>query len=529
MALGTLVLSQVNSFFQIATERPLTALALTIPAIFLIYIVINEVIRVSARVSGFDGPRGFPLLGNIPQIRYNASERYRSWAKKYGPVYQIQLGNIPILVVNSAAAAQEIFVKNSNSTISRPMFYTFHKVVSTTAGFTIGTSPYDESLKRRRKAAASALNRPSVQSYTPHIDLETKEFIKDAFEIGKKGQLAIDPLPIVQRLSLNLSLTLNWGTRIDSVHDPLFEEITEVEEYVSRFRSTTGNLQDYVPLFRLNPLNGSSKLARSMRARRDVYLKQMNRELEERIANKTHKPCIQANILLDPEAKLDATELMSISLTMVSGGLDTITTLVAWALPLLAARPDIQKKAHEAIRNTYSENAILCDPLEDQKCAYVVALVRELLRMYTPLRLALPRVTEKDFRTQGKLIPKGTVVFLNAWACNMDSDLWTDPEVFRPERFLEKPNAPIFTYGQGSRMCAGYLLGNRELYLLFMRIISCFEIMKADNVDCDPLTGLSDPTSLVSTPKPYKIVFRPRNKDVLEQAILNHIPVTVPK
>ncbi|KAK9242090.1 cytochrome P450 [Lipomyces tetrasporus] len=507
-------------------HHPYISLISLLPLSLLLYIIINEFIRASVRVRGFDGPRGYPLVGNIPQIRYNASEKYRNWAKKFGPIFQIQLGNIPVLVLNSSAAAQKVLVANSQATISRPMFYTFHKVVSTTAGFTIGTSPFDESLKRRRKAAATALNKSAVQTYTPHIDLETKEFIKDAFEIGRKGQLAIDPLPLIQHLSLNLSLTLNWGTRIDSVHDPLFEEITEVEEYVSRFRSTTGNKQDYIPLLRLNPFSGQSALAKNMRARRDVYLSRMNRELDERIANKTYKPCIQANVLLDPEAKLSATELMSISLTMVSGGLDTITTLVAWALALLARRPDIQKKAYGAVREYFTEQEPLCDPLDDQKCAYMVALVRELLRMYTPLRLALPRAAERDFHVDGKLVPKGTAIFLNSWACNMDNDLWPDPEEFRPERFLEKSGAPIFTFGQGSRMCAGYMLGSRELYLLFMRIIAGFEIIEHEAVDTDPLTGLSDPTSLVSTPNRYKVVFRPRQTDTLEKALKNHVPVT---
>ncbi|KAK9452136.1 cytochrome P450 [Limtongia smithiae] len=512
---------------SLAAGHPYVAIWLIVPTVFVLYVMANEFTRARARVSGFAGPTGYPLLGNIPQIRFNASEKYRQWSKKYGAVFQIQLGNVPVLVVNSAAAAQKVFIANSSATISRPMFYTFHKVVSSTAGFTIGTSPYDESLKRRRKAAASALNRPAVQSYTPHVDLETKEFIKDAFYAGRQGVEALDPLPLIQRLSLNLSLTLNWGTRIGSVQDPLFQEITEVEEYVSRFRSTTGNLQDYVPLWRLNPFSSQSTMAKDMRRRRDVYLNYMNRELERRIEEKSYKPCIQANVLLDPEAKLNSAELMSISLTMVSGGLDTITTLVAWALPLLASRPDVQEKALSAIHEFFDESQILCDALEDQKCTYVVALVRELLRLYSPLRLALPRETIKDFKFEGKTIPAGTVVFLNAWACNNDPELWSDPEVFRPERFLEKPSAPIFTYGQGTRMCAGYLLGNRELYLLFMRIISSFEIVGAQGVDSNPLTGLDDPTSLVSTPKKYKVFFKPRNAEGLRDALEKHVPVTV--
>lgn len=94
----------------------------------LIYILINELIRHNARISNLKGPSGLPLIGNIWDIHINAAEKYRAWAKKYGPVYQIQLGNIPVVVVNSAAAARTIFGANAQALSSRPEFYTFHKV-----------------------------------------------------------------------------------------------------------------------------------------------------------------------------------------------------------------------------------------------------------------------------------------------------------------------------------------------------------------------------------------------------------------
>lgn len=111
-------------------------------------------------------------------------------------------------------------------------------MLSDTAGTTIGTSPYSDSLKRRRKGAASALNRPSVQTYISHLDLESKDFIKELLEYGEAGKTPIDPMPMIQRLSLSLALTLNWGIRMASQEDSLFAEITHVEEEVSRFRST---------------------------------------------------------------------------------------------------------------------------------------------------------------------------------------------------------------------------------------------------------------------------------------------------
>ena len=347
----------------------------------LAYFLLNEVIRYKARIPSFKGPTGLPFIGNIADIRYNAAEKYRNWVAKFGDVYQIQLGNIPVIVVNSAGAARAIFGQNSQALSSRPVFYTFHKVLSNTAGTTIGTSPFSDSLKRRRKGAASALNKPSVTSYVPHLDIETLSFIREAFNYGQAGAKAVDPMPMIQRLSLSLALTLNWGTRMGDSDNALFHEITEVEEEISRFRSTTGNLQDYIPILRLNPFSFGTRKAAEMRRRRDVYLTKLNRDLDDRMEKGTHKPCIQANVILDKEAKLNKEELTSISLTMLSGGLDTVTTLMQWSIALLVQRPDIQDEAIKAIRRMYNnDEEIMCDPDDDMKCEYIMALVKECLR-----------------------------------------------------------------------------------------------------------------------------------------------------
>ncbi|KAL2783424.1 cytochrome P450 [Aspergillus keveii] len=503
-----------------ALEHPLQLFATVAFAVPVLYIIINEFIRASVRIPGFKGPRGLPLIGNLAQIRKNAAEQYRIWSKTYGPVYQIQLGNIPIMVVNSAASAKVLFGHNAQALSSRPEFYTFHKIVSNTAGTTIGTSPYSDSLKRRRKGAASALNRPSVDSYVSHLDVESKAFVAELYKYGNGGKSPVDPMAMIQRLSLSLALTLNWGVRVASQEEELFDEITEVEEEISKFRSTTGNLQDYIPLLRMNPFSTNSQKAKEMRDRRDKYLGSLNRDLDDRMEKGTHKPCIQANVILDKEAKLNSEELTSISLTMLSGGLDTVTTLVAWSIALLAQRPDIQDKAAKAIKDMYGEGQPLCDSADDQKCAYIVALVRECLRYYTVLRLALPRTSIRDITYEGKVIPKGTVFFLNSWACNMDPEVWTDPEEFRPERWFEQPEAPMFTYGMGYRMCAGSLLANRELYLVFIRTLNSFRIEPTEEkVEWHPVKGNSDPTSLVAIPKKYKVRFVPKNEDVLVKAL----------
>lgn len=401
----------------------------------LFYLCVNEVVRSRKRIAGLNSPKGFPVVGNLFQVLDHSAQKYQHWSKTLGDVYQVQLANTPIIIINSAAAAKRFFISNSQTFSSRPITYTFGRIASSSAGLTIGTSPYDDSLKRKKKGAASALNRPAIQTYIPYLDRESRTFLEDLLHYGKGGTIAIDPLPLIQRLSLSLVMTINWGVRMPSHEDPLFQEIIEVEEELNRFRSTVGNLQDHIPLLRLNPFSRTSSQAREMRRRRDVYLGKLDADLADKVRRGVDQPCIQANVLRDTEAKLNEVELKSISLSILGGGFETVSNTVHWTIGYLAHHPEIQDRAFDAIREFQGppgpggeSGQQLCDAADDLKCPYVAALAKEALRYFTVIPLALPRKSIRDMEYDGKLIPAGTTAYLNAWACNYGKPAWANSE-----------------------------------------------------------------------------------------------------
>lgn len=178
--------------------------------------------------------------------------------------------------------------------------------MSATQGYTLGSSPWNESVKRVQKAAATALNRRSVQKYLPFIDLESANTIKELLNDAKHGNATggINPTQYFQRLSLNMSLTLTYGFRIyGKEHDDSVKEVIDVEKDLSTIRGVANNWHDYVPLLRLWP--GYRRKAIELRERRDKYILSFLRTLQRRIADGTDSPCIAGNCLKHAEAKLD--------------------------------------------------------------------------------------------------------------------------------------------------------------------------------------------------------------------------------
>ncbi|KAF1356840.1 putative P450 monooxygenase [Delphinella strobiligena] len=472
---------------------------------------------------------GVPIFGNLLQLGSHHAKVAQGWAKQYGPVFQTRLGNRRTIFVNSFDSVKKIWIQNQSSLISRPTLHTFHTVVSSSEGFTIGTSPWDESCKARRKAAATALNKPAVQSYMPFIDFESCRSIKEMLEDSKGGAVDLDPNPYFQRYALSTSLMLNYGVRIQgSIDNELLKEITQVERIISNFRSTSNQWQDYIPLLRLWPSGNTKPL--EYKERRGAYMSKLLGMLKENIKNGTDKPCITGNILKDPEAKLNDAEVMSICLTMVSAGLDTVPGNLVMCLAYLSSEhgQEIQKRALEEINKVYPDNDAWEKCLVEEKVTYITALVKEVLRYWTVIPICLPRTSIKDIEWEDAIIPAGTTFYMNAYAADYDETHFDSPMKFNPDRYIADESSsvtgtPHYGYGAGSRMCVGSHLANRELYTAFLRLITAFEILPprlaSDKPILDSLEANAIPTGLTMEPKPFKIGIRARNKAQLDRWI----------
>ncbi|WOO78093.1 Phenylacetate 2-hydroxylase [Vanrija pseudolonga] len=498
----------------------LNAHTVAIIAVALVAVAVVHYARYAKGKIHLPGPTPLPIVGNLLHLGKDPAMTYHEWSKTYGDVFKITLGEREVVVVNSAKAAKDLFLDQGSVYISRPMFHNFHKVISSSAGFTIGTSPWDESCKRKRRAAATALNKVAVQTYVPIIDRETLALIEDLYTGSEAGKVQINPFAYVQRLALNVSLVANYGCRLDGVGDDMLREIVDVETNVANFRSVNNSWRDYIPLLRLVPSSAGAaeaKLMAETRVRRDKYMNFLLDDLKDRVKAGKDIPCITGNILKDPEAKLTDEELSSICLSMVSAGLDTLANTLFWSIGYLAKHPEIQERAYQAIYDVY-QGAI--PDSNEETVEYITALGKECSRYFSVLKLALPRATLGDSEYRGVHIPDGTTVFLNAWGIHHDEERYGDVENFRVERFLDESEASRqahYSYGAGRRMCAGVHLANREMYIAFCKLIYFFKIEMGDkDYDIDPATACANPLGLASTPHPFKVRFVPRDASTIE-------------
>ena len=102
----------------------------------------------------------------------------------------------------------------------------------------------------------------------------------------------------------------------------------------------------------------------------------------------------------------------------------------------MVLNPDVVKKAQEELDRVVGKGH-LPDFSDKDRLPYIDALVKELFRWNPPVPMGIPGRATQDDVYRGYFIPAGTTVMENIWAVFRDPNLYPDPEVFNPDRFLK--------------------------------------------------------------------------------------------
>lgn len=176
----------------------------------------------------------------------------------------------------------------------------------------------------------------------------------------------------------------------------------------------------------------------------------------------------------------DAQVLAHLNILLVAGH-ETTTTLSAWALYLLATKPQYQQRLRAELdeRPELTDGAPAAESLRGLKM--LDYFIRETGRLYSPV-LNVPRGVVKDFEFGGYRVPAGTPVRLALAAGHRLPHIFEQPEKFDPERFAppreedKRQQYALVTFGGGSRICIGINFANIEVKTLLAHILRSFEL-----------------------------------------------------
>ena len=131
------------------------------------------------------------------------------------------------------------------------------------------------------------------------------------------------------------------------------------------------------------------------------------------------------------------------------GGTDTTKAALHNLVVQLILKPEIQQRAQEELNKVIGrpDSPEFRLPSFDDRpnLPYIQAIMKEALRWRPPIATGIPHANLKDDIYRGWKIPKGSIIFANAWAMMRDERVYRDPHIFRPERFIDSEKFPAET------------------------------------------------------------------------------------
>ncbi len=163
-------------------------------------------------------------------------------------------------------------------------------------------------------------------------------------------------------------------------------------------------------------------------------------------------------------------ELRDELMTLLFAGHETTATALAWAIYWINYLPEVKEKLLAEVATIETAE----DVLAISRLPYLSAVCSETLRIYPVGMLTFPRITQEPVSLQGYEIPAQTVVVGCIYLAHHREDLYPEPHLFKPERFLNRQFSPYeyFPFGGGSRRCIGMALAQLELKLVLFEVLT---------------------------------------------------------
>jgi cytochrome P450 family 135 len=267
----------------------------------------------------------------------------------------------------------------------------------------------------------------------------------------------------MQRITLEVIMRTVFGVQDESRRARLIAILGHVLEW-------GGDPKRMALLAVLGPRNvASSRVFRSVREPADQLIYQEIRE-RRRAPDLGDREDVLSMLLTarhEDGNPMSDEELRDELMTLLVAGHETTASSLAWAVERLVRHPKALARLREEARAGGSD--------------FADAVCKETLRLRPILSLVVRRLKE-PMEIGGRLLPAGVTVAPCIYLVHRRADVYSDPLVFRPERFLESSAGTYtwFPFGGGVRRCLGASFALMEMRIVLQELVARLDLRAAD-------------------------------------------------
>ncbi|MBD2308694.1 cytochrome P450 [Chroococcidiopsis sp. FACHB-1243] len=422
-------------------------------------------------------PNGSSAPRWLQKIQYaRNSLAYMDAAKRYGDIFNAPVigDRDVVLFVSNPTALQRLFANDTKQFITPPN-QLLQPLVGDNSIFTLEGSRH----RRERRLLMPPFHGERIQAYG-HSICERVDKAMSSLSIGTR----FSARQLAQEISLEVILKVVFG-----IH-----QVDRFAHLKSLFIRLTDSLQS--PL--IAGLLFFPSLQKDWGARSPWgYLRSLQRQVSELLYaeirvkrsyleenRRRHDPAGSDILSLMISARdetgqpMTDAELHDELITLLLAGQETTASAIAWALYAIHRHPQVGEKLLVQLERLGKSS----DPTTVAQLPYLTAVCHESLRLFPTVTLTVPREVKEPVELMGYQLEPGTRLYGCIYLTHQRPDLYPEPKLFKPERFLERKFSPyeFFPFGGGVRRCLGEALALFEMKLVVAKMLSCYRLAIAD-------------------------------------------------
>lgn len=408
------------------------------------------------------GPKGWPILGNVPELARDQLGFFSSIACQYGDVARFKIGSHSGVLVSDPNLAEQILVKQHGSYRKNSFFW---RQVTALFGSGLLTSE-GAAWQRQRRMAAPAFVSPTLESYAPIMVDATDEILR-TWSSGQVRNVHTDMLSLTMKVA---SRTL-FGCDVEEDTRMMEKDNEALQNEIDSRLSRPFVIPDWVPL------PGHMRYLRAI-ARTD---KMVAKIIERRRASPTNDVNLLSRLMLARDETgnpMSDRQLRDEVVTFLLAGQETTALALSWTWYLLGQYPDVDAKLGLELRKVLGARAPHVGDIT--QLPYTQHVITEAMRLYPPAWI-VGRETAETCKIGKYTIPPGATVFISPWVLHRSSRFFDEPAAFKPERWAgtlsrDLPRFAYMPFGGGPRICIGQRFAIMEACLILATIAQKFSV-----------------------------------------------------
>ncbi|HVO88085.1 MAG TPA: cytochrome P450 [Casimicrobiaceae bacterium] len=427
------------------------------------------------------GPRGWPLLGNLPHLEVARAHTILSrWASEFGPFYRFRVAHRNAVAIADPDLINEVLR-------DRPVRFRRISLIKD-AILDLGVegvfTAEGTSWRRQRKLAMHALNTEHLRAFFDRLEQVTAR-LQRRWERAAESGARIDAQGDLMRFTIDVTSGLAFGTDLNTLET----EGDIIQQHLDKvFPALARRIFAPFPYWRWFRLPADRKVDAAMR-RVLALVNELVTGARARVANAPQgtKPgnFLDAMVMAqsDDAAAFTDAELVGNTLTMLLAGEDTTANSLAWLMHLMVEHPDVQARMREEADRVLRSAPRPPDYASTEALRYIEAAAHEAMRVLpvAPLQGAEPN---EDTVIGDVRVPRGTPIYLLTAHIATSTANFRDGQAFRPERWLEAGGRSaighnlhaFLPFGAGPRFCPGRHLAMLEIKMVAAMLCRNFEV-----------------------------------------------------